>query len=141
VLSFLGLRDQERYSQMVLSKDHKYRKCLALGCSHGQIHAPGLRVPKVECDKCRAVSCFGHRVPWHEGESCAAYANRLIDEQENETEAAKRSRLKEEEQRTLKLVKKCPICDTTTTKSSGCDAIYCKYVIRYSTQPQVTTRC
>ncbi|MCJ1449031.1 MAG: hypothetical protein MMC23_009550 [Stictis urceolatum] len=125
VLLYLNPPEQERYTMAMISTDPKYRKCLAPDCDHGQIHQPGLRKPVVECEKCHAKSCFGHRVPWHEGETCPQYADRLTEERENETEETKKKRLEEEEAETQKHVKNCPACGVTTTKTAGCDAIYC----------------
>jgi hypothetical protein len=49
-----------------------------LGCDAGQIHEDGESCPAVTCQGCNAVSCFNHKVPWHEGLTCDQYDRLLI---------------------------------------------------------------
>ena len=86
-LSHLDIRngaaedDFTRYDKLLLQKTlealPEYRPCMNPMCGNGQLHDGGDDIPIVRCQACRHRSCFTHRVPWHEGETCEAYTARL----------------------------------------------------------------
>ena len=77
----------------------------------------------MECSKCSALTCFKHRVPWHEGKTCAEFefpdpglkGKRLVEWKKDE-----RSRKK-----IKKDTKPCPKCKVPIEKDGGCDHMYC----------------
>lgn len=123
ITGFLSPEDEKKYTKLIEKLSPKYRECQANNCDHGQIHERGLREPIVTCGKCSARSCFAHRVPWHESESCPQYADRIAEEEDDVTMKA---RLNREEAANSQMVKPCPKCRTAISKEAGCDAIYCK---------------
>jgi hypothetical protein len=48
--------------------------------------------PVVRCRECNAKSCFTHRIPWHEGLTCAQY-NSLIAEGRGRSELDKQGQI------------------------------------------------
>lgn len=56
-----------------VSSDPNFRWCTA--CSSGQVHSDGAESPLIICTSCRAMSCFTHQSPWHEGITCVDFDN------------------------------------------------------------------
>jgi len=71
------------------------------------------------CNACQFKTCTFHKLPWHEGMTCAEF-----DALESQVD-----RLMEEEA-TAKLLAKiskiCPSCKQCITKDHGCDHIECE---------------
>ena len=68
----------ERYDSLLMrdgiSSDLNFRWCTA-GCGSGQVHLEGSESPLMICNSCRALSCFTHQSPWHEGKTCVEFDN------------------------------------------------------------------
>lgn len=95
-------------------------KCLAPNCESGQIHPNGIDQPIMTCVDCGFQSCYNHKLPWHEGQTCAEY------------DYVKSGRLEEEQatQKTLeKISKVCPNsdCGIHIEKKGGCNHVTCKH--------------
>lgn len=57
----------------VVCSDPNFRWCTK--CISGQVHSDGAESPLIVCDSCRALSCFTHQTPWHEGMTCVEFDN------------------------------------------------------------------
>lgn len=55
--------------------------CRTQGCGSGQVHEGGENMPRFRCVACKAQFCVVHEVPWHEGETCAAFDRRMNGEE------------------------------------------------------------
>ena len=85
--ALLGYVDVEKYASKTtfqrydsltmrdgISSDPNFRWCTA-NCGSGQVHSEGTENPLMICNSCRALSCFTHQSPWHEGKTCAEFDN------------------------------------------------------------------
>lgn len=105
-----------------LGEMQHFRWCLA-GCGSGQIHVMQPRSPSssckpemLRCHSCHARQCTVHDVPWHRGETCAAFDVRA------------RQRLRDDRktrETVSKMAKACPGCLRDVNKHSGCNHITC----------------
>ncbi len=99
----------ERLARAALEADPLFRWCPRGACGAGQLLPEALAVdaaavggglrlpqPRVVCLYCRGEFCAEHRVPWHEGLTCAQY-----DELGAELAAADRAAAEEEEEQEL----------------------------------------
>jgi flagellar biosynthesis GTPase FlhF len=48
-------------------------------CKSGQIHEGAETSPIMTCNACGFRSCVLHQIPFHEGETCTQYDNRMIE--------------------------------------------------------------
>ena len=48
-------------------------------CGSGQIHLGGNESPEVTCVTCGHLSCFKHKISWHEGITCEQYDDKNGD--------------------------------------------------------------
>ena len=69
----------QRYDSLTMrdgiSSDPNFRWCTAPECRSGQFHSEGVESPLMVCNSCRALTCFTHQTPWHEGMTCAEFDN------------------------------------------------------------------
>jgi hypothetical protein len=119
--------------------EHKYvashipgwRWCMAPSCSAGQVHekAGGICM----CRACGARVCVPCDVPFHEGETCAAYQAR-IDQQH----AVENTKSVAEIQ---VITQPCPHCGVKIQKNGGCGEMQCKRYGRiHNPHPKLTDR-
>lgn len=93
--------------------------CLNPHCNSGQVHTDPDN-PKMICKECSFTICALHKVPFHEGLTCAEF-------DQSETAIQKL----EEAEATAKLLasdesKICPSCGECITRTEGCDHLMCK---------------
>lgn len=77
----LSQSDREGLDELIARKARESHPqwvwCLSPSCSSGQIYQPRKKLPAAEviCVACghRSCCCFYHRLPWHEGSSCAEF--------------------------------------------------------------------
>ncbi|KAK5117972.1 hypothetical protein LTR62_004016 [Meristemomyces frigidus] len=95
--------------------------CLNPLCSNGQLN-PAENKNYMSCAACGYQQCLLHRIPWHSGESCAAYSYRTSAEGRAAAEAEKKSEVLME-----KLSKRCPGqgCGWRIEKVGGCEHMSC----------------
>lgn len=123
-----------------LSKDASFRYCLAKGCSSGQVHDSGAEGQIFRCGACGFRVCTVHDMAFHDGETCAAYDERLVREEKERVEREvqedqSRKERVEQEAKSLAEVQKavmCPNqkCKVPIHKLSGCDHMTCKYAVQ-----------
>lgn len=56
-----------------VSSNPSHRWCAHPGCGAGQLHSGGCDRPLMICNACRRPTCFVHRIPNHNGLTCAQY--------------------------------------------------------------------
>jgi hypothetical protein len=71
------------------------------------------------CHSCGHRSCARHDVPWHSGETCAQFEQRVAGAQAREQEQAS-EKWKAGETRL------CPKCRIPIEKDGGCDSMWCE---------------
>jgi IBR domain, a half RING-finger domain len=90
----------ERYEDLVLrsslSNNTEFHWCIGPGCRSGQLHADSN--PIFRCVHCHLRSCIEHKVPWHEGLTCAAY-DASVASRQKEMEVASEKKVKETSRR------------------------------------------
>lgn len=97
-----------------------FAMCLGPGCGFGQIHALGDDEPIMTCEVCKFKICYVHKLPWHEGKTCAEYD-------------ADRQKIVKQEAASERYIQKhatvCPNpkCGIPISKISGCDHMTCEY--------------
>jgi hypothetical protein len=98
-----------------------FAMCLGPGCDSGQIHETGDAQPIMTCTICHFKTCFTHKMPWHQGQTCAEYD--FLRKERMEQEAASENLI-------AKTTKKCPNpkCGHGIEKKGGCDHMTCKLV-------------
>lgn len=74
------------------------------------------------CQTCGSKACVDCDRPWHEGESCEAYQDRLRGHLGDEDAS---------EKLITGLTKKCPGCKGKIEKDGGCSAMFCAYTSTY----------
>ncbi|CAF1399575.1 unnamed protein product [Rotaria sordida] len=89
-----------------LERIKKFIRC-AHGCGSGEIHS--VSNPKVVCIKYRKMTCFIHKIPWHDGITCEDYERlaRIVDQKSYEYIKNYR--------------KQCPKWRVNIEKNFGCD--------------------
>ncbi|OJD36572.1 ring finger protein [Diplodia corticola] len=94
--------------------------CLSASCTSGQIHEDGSG-PIFKCIGCKKRFCTQHKMPWHRGETCAQYDQRVSREKQEDEERATKKMLK-------KTTKQCPgkSCGWMIEKNHGCDHMTCR---------------
>lgn len=74
----------DRYDQLVtraaLSNEPGFVWCRNPRCGSGQIHEGGEDMPLFQCSTCRVRHCVACNEPWHEDETCSAFASRMNGE-------------------------------------------------------------
>ena len=98
-----------------------FRRCLAAGCTSGQIHEGGADEPIVTCQACGSKACFTHQTAWHAGETCEAFGERMAEErrvEDGENAAYMRAH-----------TKRCPNgeCRRPIEKDGGCSHMECEF--------------
>ena len=112
------MRLEALVKETALMQSPNWRWCLSPGCGHGQIYLASqvLKSQMVECDKCKAHSCFRHQVKWHSGYTCENYdlyhPNFTITKSDREF--------------IKKTTKACPNCSFRIQKDGGCNHMICK---------------
>lgn len=98
-----------------------FAMCLNPGCVSGQIHDRGDDEPIMTCKDCNFKMCFVHKLPWHEGKTCAEYDAERGEEIRSQ-EAASRQVIAE----TATI---CPNikCGIPIQKNGGCDHMTCEF--------------
>ncbi|KAF8864894.1 hypothetical protein BDZ45DRAFT_581627 [Acephala macrosclerotiorum] len=96
-----------------------FTMCLAPGCGSGQIHEGGDAEPIMTCRTCEFKTCFSHKMPWHEGQTCAEYD--VMRRERMEQEAASEAFISQN-------AKICPNpkCGHGIIKYAGCDHMTCR---------------
>ncbi|CZR51821.1 related to RING finger protein Dorfin [Phialocephala subalpina] len=96
-----------------------FTMCLAPGCGSGQIHEGGDAEPIMTCRTCNYKTCFSHKMPWHEGQTCAEYDT--MRRERMEQEAASETFIYQN-------AKICPNpnCGHGIIKHGGCDHMTCR---------------
>jgi hypothetical protein len=124
----------QNFSQLRLTLLHRYDQksllaafqdmpnfamCLGPGCDSGQIHETGNAQPIMTCTVCQFKTCFIHKMPWHQGQTCAEYD--FLRQERMQQEAAS-------EKLIAQTTKKCPNpnCGHGIEKEGGCDHMTCK---------------
>ncbi|KAH7058886.1 hypothetical protein B0J12DRAFT_594604 [Macrophomina phaseolina] len=113
----------ERYDALAfrayLSKDSNFRWCLSPVCQSGQIH-DGDSGPIFKCIGCGAQFCMHHEMPWHRGQTCQQYNQRVTEKRDREKRAT--------EKIIARTTKKCPGkgCEWMIEKNNGCDHMTCR---------------
>ena len=100
----------------------EFRACQSPTCDSGQLHASGAAEPIVVCEDCGFRSCFVHRMPWHDGVTCAQYDARNPEQVERD------KRVEEKDYRKMfgEGVKPCPNCRSPIQKRGGCNLMSCE---------------
>ena len=110
--------DFEAYDTLVLRRAlqemAEFRWCAHAGCGGGQLHESGDAAPILRCVSCGQRTCFTHRVPWHEGRTCAQFDG---DARASEEVALVQA---------LDGLVRCPRCSQGVEKSGGCDHMTCR---------------
>lgn len=118
------LTGSDRYDTLAtrahLGKLPNFRWCLSPTCESGQIHEDSFG-PIFKCMGCDMQFCTQHEMPWHHGETCDEYDQRVSREKQDEEEQATRKMLK-------KMAKMCPgkSCGWMIEKRNGCDHMTCR---------------
>jgi E3 ubiquitin-protein ligase RNF14 len=86
------------------------RWCAHPGCGEGLLHEGGAGSPVITCPSCRRRTCFNHRGPFHDGQTC---------EQHDRAAAADLAWFKAH-------AKRCPRCGEGIQKQGGCDHMTCR---------------
>jgi hypothetical protein len=117
--------------QKKFETDPNYHWCPQPNCGSGQLYHPKKNQNlqnlyydplwyneqnMVTCKKCKRKTCFKHKIPWHEGYSCARF-------EDSHPEA---DVLRTNGERLKKTGKKCPGCDWYVEKDGGCGHMYCE---------------
>ena len=106
----------------------EFRFCQSPICHSGQLHTSGAAEPIVTCNDCGFRSCFVHRMPWHDGRTCAE-----VDEPETVEE--RRARLARERKDFLKIngrgAKPCPRCRAPIFRNGGCNEMICGFPVTF----------
>ena len=104
-----------------LSETTEFHWCIGSGCQSGQLHDNS--GPIFRCVQCGHRSCINHKVPWHDGLTCAQLDTKL---------ARRNRRRMREEAKSQKLVdeisQQCPgkNCGWRIEKNQGCDHMTCR---------------
>ncbi|KAH6718593.1 hypothetical protein BKA61DRAFT_260653 [Leptodontidium sp. MPI-SDFR-AT-0119] len=95
-----------------------FRWCLGPNCTFGQEHPDSpTEQPIAVCSSCGFVSCSHHDVPWHSGQNCKEYDQRikagadLVDKRSEKT--------------IRRIAKRCPGCKRYINKNGGCQHMSC----------------
>lgn len=93
----------------------------------GQIHENEGEEPMVTCIECGFRSCYTHRIPWHNGLTCAEYDYRADKGSKGWLEAKRLAREEREFQEKYgEAAKPCPRCKSFISKHGGCSHMTCK---------------
>jgi hypothetical protein len=109
-------------TRAALSTDADFRWCLRSGCGSGQIHLAGEEGPIFSCISCKFKACITHEREWHEGETCEQYDDRIRGQEARRDEEATARTIE-------RTTKKCPQCQSSIEKNSGCDHMTCKCLL------------
>jgi hypothetical protein len=110
----------ERYDRQLthehLERIEEFVWCAHNGCGSGQLHDMGIYSNRmVTCIKCKKQTCAYHRTIWHIGMTCEQYDQSKILSGDDNTQIWLK-----------KYSKKCPKCQISIEKISGCDHMICK---------------
>jgi hypothetical protein len=112
----------------VVDKLENFHWCLRAGCSGGQEQYGGLP-GYMKCHECDYEQCLQHKTPWHVGESCREYDQRLgdqVEKQQRDREDLQSSGFIDAQIQAA-VWKRCPTCRTPIEKSGGCAQVVCKF--------------
>ena len=117
----IGYRYQKSMIAYAFKDEPRYRNCLRINCSNGQLHETGDAEPLMTCSICEYKMCYVLSRPWHEGQTCTQYDNSL----------QKRAEEQASMQLLARLSKPCPGpgCRILIMKDLGCDHMTCKSAI------------
>lgn len=114
-----------RALQAALNDVPGYFSCHSASCDYGHIHddqGANDNIWRCQNPACNALICTLHEVPFHTGETCAQYDERLA--------TAKRSRTEDtaSEDMVARSSKPCPgpDCGRRIEKNGGCDHMTCE---------------
>lgn len=103
----------------MMSRQHLpyFTFCLNVTCESGQQHT-GPEQPMMKCNDCGFKTCFIHKIPWHEGLTCAEFDK--LNQDRVQQEAASEAWIAEN-------AKPCPNakCGMRVEKRAGCDHLTC----------------
>ncbi|CAF0915707.1 unnamed protein product [Adineta ricciae] len=107
----------DRYDRFILHRQleqmDEFIWCSNPDCGMGQLSDSGSENNIITCFNCHKRTCFTHRVPWHEGLTCAEY-----DETKDADDEASQLWM-------IQNSKKCPNCPYRIEKNDGCDHMKC----------------
>ncbi|CAF0915669.1 unnamed protein product [Adineta ricciae] len=107
----------DRYDRFITNRHieqmDEFVWCSNPDCGMGQLNDGGQANNIVTCFNCHKRTCFTHRVPWHEGLTCAEY-----DQTRNADDEASQLWI-------IQNSKKCPNCPYRIEKNDGCDHMKC----------------
>lgn len=86
----------------------------AHGCGSGQLNEGGSMNRTVKCVNCQKLTCFKHRIPWHEDLTCEEYDMPCRQGQQHASERWIHTNTKD-----------CPKCLSHIEKNEGCDHMTC----------------
>ena len=106
-------RFAQREQKHIKDNTPGWRWCMSPKCSAGQIHKNGMICT---CKECGARACVPCDRPYHDGETCSAYKQRVTQEGNEKSVAT-----------IDKTTKPCPQCQVKIQKDGGCDRMICKF--------------
>ena len=95
--------------------------CPYADCIAGELHEHGVTQPTITCHACGRESCFGHKVPWHDGQTCEEY-DAVNSATHGDAERATQELLR-------RSTKRCPneACGIHIQKEEGWEHMTCKF--------------
>jgi len=91
-------------------KNPEFLECANGDCNYYCLHPGGRDRPIMECPACGMRTCFNHKMPWHENQTCAMY-ERSQDDKVLLSDGT---------------VQRCPRCDIPIQKNGGCNHMICE---------------
>ncbi|EKD19388.1 ring finger protein [Drepanopeziza brunnea f. sp. 'multigermtubi' MB_m1] len=109
-----------RYEYLVQMATPGLVMCLSPSCGMGQVHPSNADNPIMTCDTCGFRTCVTHKLPWHEGFTCAEFDLEESQIERLEADEATAKLLSQQDSRI------CPSCNQGVTRTEGCDHLQCR---------------
>ncbi|KAI9049723.1 hypothetical protein LZ554_005875 [Drepanopeziza brunnea f. sp. 'monogermtubi'] len=109
-----------RYEYLVQIATPGLVMCLSPSCGMGQVHPSNADNPIMTCDTCGFRTCVTHKLPWHEGFTCAEFDLEESQIERLEADEATAKLLSQQDSRI------CPSCNQGVTRTKGCDHLQCR---------------
>jgi len=121
LMAFLTKVEFNRWEEIAFQEwaeaQPEFRWCAATNCGSGQLIYGGEDENTFfHCAKCKATTCFKHRVQFHHGISCDEYDMLVASQDEIAHKLWIDSNTKE-----------CPKCKVAIEKNGGCNHMTCKF--------------